>query len=314
MKDSFGREITYARISLTDRCNLRCQYCMPESGIQKKEHEDILSFEDMEKIADTLIDLGINKIRITGGEPLVRKGAVEFLATLGKKEAIKKLSLTTNGTMLKEYAKALYLAGVNSINVSLDTLDSQKYREVTRNGDLTTVLEGLEVAKSCGFGILKINVVLLKGINDNEVEDLVKYAQDNGFELRFIELMPFCSQSKFANKHFISLNEIADNHKNWKYLGYIDNSTAEYYLTESGNKVGLIKPLSQKFCRSCNRVRITAAGELINCLHNPQSFDLKPYLDSDLGDYIEECVSKKPLKHCLEAGATQMRDMNQIGG
>lgn len=314
MKDSYGRTINYARISITDRCNLRCQYCMPKSGIQKVGHEDILSFENMEKIVDALISLGVSKFRITGGEPLVRKGAVDFLATLGKKEGVNKLSITTNGTLLKEYSNALSLAGVNSVNVSLDTLNSQKYKEVTRIGDLETVINGLNEAKKCGFEMIKINVVLLKGINDNEVEAFIKYAKDNGFELRFIELMPFCSQSKYASKHFISLSEIVNKHKNWEYFGYIDHSAAEYYLTEDGNKVGLIKPLSQKFCSNCNRVRITASGELLNCLHNTQSFDLKPHLDSDLGQFIEECVSKKPLKHCLEEGAAQKRDMNQIGG
>lgn len=314
MNDSYGRIINYARISITDRCNLRCQYCMPKSGIQKMGHNDILSFEDMEKIVDALIGLGVSKFRITGGEPLVRKGAIDFLERLGKKEGIKKLTLTTNGTLLKEYSKRLYTAGVKSINVSLDTLDSQKYKEVTRIGDLETVLDSLDVAKKCGFETIKINVVLLKGINDTEVEDFIEFTQGNGFELRFIELMPFCSQSKFAIKHFMSLNEIITRHDTWEYLGNIDNSVAEYYLTEEGSKIGLIKPISQKFCSSCNRVRITATGELLNCLHNTQSFDLKPHIDSDLGQFIEECVSKKPLKHCLEEGAAQKRDMNQIGG
>ncbi len=313
MIDSFGREITYARISLTDRCNLRCRYCMPEEGISKKEHNEILSFENMEKIVDALISLGISKFRITGGEPLVRKGTIDFLAKLGKKD-IKKLSVTTNGTLLQEYAKDLYYAGVKAINVSLDTLNPERYKEITRTGELSEVLDGLKEAKSCGFETIKINVVLLKGINDNEVEDFIKYTNDNGFELRFIELMPFCSQSEFAAERFISLNEITDKHKNWEHLGHIDNSAADYYITETGSKVGLIKPLSQKFCGNCNRVRITAEGELLNCLHNRQSFDLKPHIDSNLENFIAECVSKKPLKHSLETGAAQKRDMNQIGG
>ncbi|MEG2540463.1 MAG: GTP 3',8-cyclase MoaA, partial [Clostridia bacterium] len=263
MIDSFNREITYARISVTDRCNLRCAYCMPECGVEKLKHSQILSFEEMEQIVDSLVELGINKIRVTGGEPLVRKGVLNFLEYASKLPQIKTLALTTNGTLLRENAEALKRAGVENINISLDTFNQERYAKITRLGDINEALSGINEAIKCGFDTIKINAVLLKGINDNEVQDFIEFAERYNLEVRFIELMPFTAQSGFASEYFISASEVLSKCPNLTFLGSIDNSTAEYYLSPNGAKIGFISSLSNKFCGRCNRVRVTADGLLI---------------------------------------------------
>lgn len=314
MKDAFGREINYARISLTDKCNLRCRYCMPEEGVAAKKHGDLLSFEELEKVVDALLALGIEKVRVTGGEPLVRKDALRFIQNIGKKPDIKSLCITTNGVLLKEYASDLFLAGVNRLNISLDTLDSEKYASLTRRGDLTTVLEGIKASAKCGFEKLKLNVVLMKGLNEYETDDFIAFAKNYGMELRFIELMPFCSQQNFASDHYVAASEIISRYPQWQYVGSRENSVAEYYDAGNGFLVGFIKPLSDKFCARCNRVRITADGFILPCLHTGTGFDLKPHLNGDLAGFIAHCIKEKPLAHHLECGASQILCMNEIGG
>lgn len=311
MKDGFGREISYVRISLTDRCNLRCRYCMPEEGVSAKCHSDIMSFENLEKVADSFIELGVEKIRVTGGEPLVRKGAINFIEALGKKN-LKKLSITTNGSLLKVYARDLKNAGVDTVNISLDTLDGEKYSRLTRIGDINAVFEGIEEARRAGLNI-KLNAVLIKGINDGEIGDILAFAKRYGAEMRFIELMPFQTQRDYAAENFIGAAEIIARYPEWTYLGSRENSVAEYY--DTGEQiVGFIEPLSHKFCSVCNRVRITADGLLLPCLHRNVSFDLRPHLDGDLTGFIAECIKQKPCSHELEAGKLQNRGMSGIGG
>lgn len=313
MIDAFGREITYARISLTDKCNLRCKYCMPEEGVPKKSHKELLSFEEMEKVLDALISMGIKKVRLTGGEPLVRKGAINFIKAAAQKQGIE-VYLTTNGTLLKEYAKELFSAGVKGINISLDTLEEEKFIFLTRRNEFRAVLEGIEEVSRLNFPTVKLNAVLMKGINDTKIEEFVAFADKYGMKMRFIELMPFSSQESFAENSFVSAKEIIESHPEWKYIGSKNHSVAEYYQMPNGMEVGFIRPMSDKFCSTCNRVRITADGMLLNCLHHKTGCDLRAHIDKDLEEFIYACISRKPLCHTLESGATQTLDMNEIGG
>lgn len=319
MRDSFGREINYLRISLTDRCNLRCLYCMPEKGIANKiTHDEILSLDDIYRIARVFTKLGVNKIRLTGGEPLVRKGIVGLVEKLSRLNGVKDLTMTTNGLLLKDMASSLKDAGLSRINISLDTLNENKYREITRGGDLTKVIEGIREAKRVGLVPIKINTVLIGGFNDNEILDLINITREEDIDVRFIELMPIGEAVDWASKNFISNNEILKKAGNLMPVEKEDvSSPAVYYkLPDGKGKVGIINPISCKFCEHCNRVRLTSTGKLKLCLHSNEEIDLKKYLYSDqaLEDIILQSVNKKEECHHLEDGAYITRNMNQIGG
>lgn len=319
MRDSFGREINYLRISLTDRCNLRCSYCMPEKGLVNKiEHDEILSLEDIYRIAKVFTKLGVNKLRLTGGEPLVRKGIVELVEMLSRLDGVKELTMTTNGLLLKDMARSLKDAGLSRVNISLDTLDKNKYREITRGGDLTKVIQGIEEAKRVGLMPIKINTVLIGGFNDNEIMDFINITQKEDIDVRFIELMPIGEAADWAAKNFISNNEVLKKERNLIPVEKDDNSSPAIYYKISGGKgrVGIINPISCKFCEHCNRVRLTSTGKLKLCLHSNKEIDLKKYLYSDkaLKDIILHSVNKKEASHHLEDGDYITRNMNQIGG
>lgn len=314
MIDGFGRTIDYARISVTDLCNLRCEYCMPPDGVQKKLHSEILSIEELYGVAKALVSLGVKKIRLTGGEPLVRRGFVSLCEMISSLNGLETLAVTTNGQLLKEFAKPLKDAGVGSVNVSLDTLNAERYKQITRLGVLENTVLGVKTALNCNFSAVKVNAVLLHGVNDTEIPDFIKFAYDNNIVVRFIELMPF-SNNLQKRSEYVSADEIISKFLDGsEYLGAIGNSTAEYYRTKEGAKIGFIRPISAKFCARCNRVRITADGKLINCLHSPEYFDLKPYLNCGLKEYISDCVTHKPEAHHLAEGKLQEISMNKIGG
>lgn len=318
MKDSFGRKINYLRISLTDRCNLRCKYCMPEKGINKFCHNDMLTLEEIYEIAKSFVELGIDKIRFTGGEPLVRSGIVDLISKISKLEGIKDLAMTTNGILLKDMAKDLKKAGLNRVNISLDTLDEGKYKEITRGGDLKKVLDSIEEAKTVGLTPIKINTVLIGGFNDDEIESLVRLTEREEIDLRFIELMPIGQASNWAEEKFISNNLILEKVKELEPVPREDiSSPAVYYKLPNGKgKVGIINPISCKFCENCNRVRLTSKGELKLCLHSNREIDLKKALRN--GDNIKELILKsigeKEESHHLEEGKYIKKNMNQIGG
>lgn len=319
MRDSFGREINYLRISITDRCNLRCQYCMPEEGIAHKiEHDKMLSLEEIYRIARVFAKLGVSKIRITGGEPLVRKGAVDLVHMLSGLEGVRELAMTTNGVLLGHYARALKEAGLTRVNISLDTLDPAKYWEITRGGDLGQVLEGICEAKKVGLSPIKINTVLIGGFNDDEIEDLVNITREDPTDVRFIELMPIGEAAGWAKQKFVSNQRVLEVMKELKPVSKEDlSSPAVYYRLPGGQgKVGLINPISCKFCAFCNRVRLTSTGMLKLCLHSDREFDLKPHLHSDeaLEAAILHAVGKKEESHHLTEGRYITRNMNQIGG
>lgn len=315
MKDGFNRQITYARISVTDLCNMRCKYCMPE-GVEKKPHDAILSIEELCQISDTLADLGVEKQRITGGEPLVRRGVMQLLRHIGANEKVKKLAITTNGQLLGDMAAELKEAGVNAVNISIDTLDEDKFKELTKGGDLSLTLRGVKAAASRGFESVKLNAVLLRGVNDDEIYRLACFARDNKMPMRFIELMPFASQYKYAKEYFISMNDVVKT-LNLQYIEEKSQCKKEaVYRFADGVEVSFISPVSNKFCSECNRIRISADGKLLNCLHECVEYDLRPFIGDKaaLAQYIEECVLKKPKEHHLSDGVLQKRPMENIGG
>lgn len=318
MKDQFGRKINYLRISVTDLCNLRCIYCMPKEGIPKIQHEDILSVEEIEEIVKVFVKLGVNKIRLTGGEPLVRKGILDIVERIGKLEGIRDFAMTTNGLLLKEYAKDLKALGLKRVNISLDTLDDKKYSSITRIGSLQRVMKGIEAAKEVGLTPIKINTVLVGGFNDDEIEDLVRLTEKEEIDVRFIELMPIGEAIKLKADHFLS-NEIVLQRvpSLIKIDGEDPSSPAVYYKLPNGKgKIGLINPVSCKFCKNCNRVRLTSQGKLKLCLHSDVEIDLREALrrGQAIEKIIMDAIDKKPESHKLEDGVYVSKKMYQIGG
>lgn len=318
MLDSFGRKINYLRVSLTDRCNLRCQYCMPERGIENKvSHEDLLTLEEVYLLIEKFVELGIDKIRFTGGEPLVRRGIVDLIEKVNRLKGVKDLSITTNGLLLKDMAKSLKDVGINRVNISLDTLNTDKYREITRGGDLPLVLDGIEEAIKVGLTPIKINSVLVGGFNEDEIGDLVDLTRA-GIDVRFIELMPIGEAMNFAEDKFISNSKVLETIVGLIPVEIDDKSSpAVYYrLPDAKGKVGIINPISCKFCDNCNRVRLTSTGKLKTCLHSNREIDLKEAIRSqdDIKEIIRNGILGKEESHHLEEGKYTYRNMNQIGG
>jgi len=320
--DSFGRSINYLRISVTDRCNLRCIYCMPPEGVPLISHSEILSYEEIQTVVQAAAELGINKIRLTGGEPLVRADLPKLIKMISQVEGIEELSLTTNGAFLKKYALELKQAGLSRVNVSLDTLKPDKFRYITRLGELKTVLEGIEAAKEAGFEPVKINTVVMRGINDDEALDFARMTYEDGWHVRFIELMPFKGMAEFVPSMELR--------QNISLLGRLEpcasitgNGPAMYYrLAGARGTIGFINPLTEhSFCSRCNRMRLTPDGKLRPCLLREDEIDLKMPLRNDasmeeLKSLILKAVASKPEHHNLAEGSVRLvkRKMSQIGG
>ncbi len=319
MKDQYGREVNYLRVSITDLCNLRCQYCMPESGIEKKAHSNILSFEEIIEIVETAVELGIDKIRITGGEPLVRKGVVSLIHSLSQIKGIKDLAMTTNGILLKEYAKDLKDAGLNRVNVSLDTLNEERYNEITRGGNIEAVMEGLEAAMTVGLTPLKINTVVIKDFNDDEIMDFVQMTLNLPIDVRFIELMPIGQVGVEGKHQFMSNKEIRGKLQGLIPVETEDSVAKIFKFPGAEGRIGFIDPISSHFCSTCNKIRLTSDGKVKTCLHNNDEVDLKDILLKKdhqlLKNTIEAVILDKPERHHLnEAQEPITRDMNKIGG
>lgn len=318
MRDSFGREINYLRISVTDLCNLRCQYCMPEDGVCKVEHDDILTLEEFYTITKVFAELGITKVRITGGEPLVKRGIVDFVKKIKSLEQIKEVSMTTNGMLLGDYAQELKDAGLDRVNISLDTLDPKKYAEITRNGDLSKVLYAIEESKRVGLLPIKINAVLMDGFNIDEIPDLVELTRNDPIDVRFIELMPIGEVLKMEDAKTVGGDIVLEKVKGLKEVERDDpSSPANYYQLEGAKgKVGIIRPITCKFCADCNRVRLTSKGFLKLCLHSSNDIDLKPYMHDEekLKEFLKEAILEKPEEHHLEEGQYVDTSMSKIGG
>ncbi len=325
LSDSFQRPINYLRISVTDRCNLRCVYCLPPEGVRLISHDEILSYEEIYTIARAAAELGIDKIRLTGGEPVVRSGLSKLVQMLAQIEAIDDISLTTNGTLLGRYATELRQAGLQRVNISLDTLKPDRFKSITRGSlELGDVLESIEVARSVGLNPVKINMVVMSGINDDELLDFAAKTVDEGWHVRFIEFMPVGRVGTKAS-YFVAVNDVS---KRLEQLGKLQpclpsvgNGPAKYFrFPHARGTVGFITPVSEHFCFHCNRLRLTADGRLRLCLLAEDEIDLKQPLrggvsSTGLKQLIEAAVTKKPLRHHLAEGLTsEGRPMTQVGG
>jgi len=318
MVDLHGRKINYLRISVTDLCNLRCKYCIPEKGIKKIEHKEILTLEEIQKVTEKFADIGVNKVRITGGEPLVRQNILKLVEGIGKMDKVKDLAMTTNGTRLKEYARSLNHAGLNRLNISLDTLNEDKYSKITKVGKLKDVLEGIEAAKKEGLQPIKLNVVLIKDFNENEIEAFVNLTKYEDIDVRFIELMPIGDLKYWSLNNYLSNQAVLERVPSLVEIKSSDiSSPAKYYkLPNAKGRVGLINPISCKFCENCNRIRLTADGKIKSCLHSNDEIDLKKILrdGKDITELITKVIENKPKEHGLNDGNYTKRNMTAIGG
>lgn len=318
MTDNYGRKIEYLRISVTDACNLRCSYCMPESG-QKCGCAENLSADEIVEIATAAARLGVRKIRITGGEPLVRSDIVELTERLGAIDGIRDLSMTTNATLLPPLAKPLFDAGIHRINISLDTLDTEKYRRITRGGELSMALKGIEAALSAGMSPVKLNCVLIGGVNSDETETLARLTQRYPVDVRFIELMPIGDTAQFGESAYLPVSYVTDTLPELKAVASESESTVarEYVLPDALGRVGLISPLSNHFCARCNRLRLTADGCIKPCLHSAEEIPVRGLHGKELENAILTATEHKPKMH-VELSATERsqskRSMNRIGG
>lgn len=319
------RTIDYIRISVTDRCNLRCVYCMPENGVDLLKHQDMMSFEEIYNLVLALVPAGIKKIRLTGGEPLVRNGIKKLIKMLRSIPEIEDITLTTNGILLEEMAEGLKAAGLSRINVSLDSLDVSRFKQITRWGSLEKVLKGIDKAIDIGLKPVKINVVAIKGFNDDEFINFVEYAYKKEVQVRFIELMPIGeSDDEAILKHYpiADIKELIETKFQLEETSDIKtNGPAENYRIIGGKgSVGFIGALSHKFCSTCNRLRLTADGRIRPCLYIDKEYDvLKLIRDGaspdELRAFVEEIILGKPEGHNMEDGwGNQRRKMSQIGG
>lgn len=325
VKDSFGREINYIRVSVTDRCNLRCVYCVPEGGIQLKPPDEILSYEEMELILREAVPLGLTRVRLTGGEPLVRRGVTEFVRRVCSIPGIEDVSLTTNGILLDEMAGELYRAGIRRLNISLDTLKPERYRELTRGGDLHDVQRGIEKAIDLGFSPVKLNVVLIRGINDDETDDFVELCVKKPVHVRFIELMPLGEADRLAPTGWVSVLSVLDYVRSRFTLFPVEvagNGPARSYrgLGWKGT-IGFISAMSLHFCDSCNRIRLTSDGKLNPCLASSLEFSVKEAVRSAFSRekvrrVLLEAIAAKPLGHRMADGRRtgSERMMSRLGG
>ena len=325
--DSYRRKIDYLRISVTDRCNLRCRYCMPAEGIELMDPEGILSYEEFLRISKIAVRNGITKIRITGGEPLVRKGIVEFIRELSGLEGLEDLSLTTNGVLLKDYARRLRDAGLDRVNVSLDSLKRDRFKRITRGDHLKKVLCGLEEAEKAGLRPVKVNVVVIKGFNDDEITDFAMLTKQKPYHVRFIEYMPFDVEEGWRKENFITSKMIKETIESIAALDPVEDGGAgagpakRFRFRGAPGEVGFISPVSDHFCAGCNRLRLTADGMLRTCLFSDRETNIKEALrngasDRDIEEILFKAVGEKPMGHNINENIFKKcsRTMSFIGG
>lgn len=317
MKDNYGREITYLRLSVTDRCNLRCRYCMPEDGICKKEHQEMLSEEEMIRAVEAAASLGISKVRITGGEPLVKKNILSICERTAHTPGIREVCITTNGILLPHMAKELKEAGVRRVNLSLDTMEAEKYRKLTRIGVYEQAMAGLESALRTGFEKVKINTVLIGGVNEDEITTLANLTKIYPVDVRFIELMPMCEESGFGPEAYIPYSVVLDRMPELAPVKEDQGVAKLYHLPEAKGNVGLISPVNAHFCATCNRLRLTADGKLKPCLHSSEEYSIKGMTLEEMRKEMEKAILRKPKCHAKLSyyqHSEANRNMNQIGG
>lgn len=321
--DALGRNINYLRVSVTDRCNFRCSYCMPQENISWLPHKEVLCYEEILRIIRASVHLGVSKIRITGGEPLVRRDLVPFIAKVAQVPGIQDLAMTTNGSLLAEYAHDLKRAGLRRVNISLDTLRPDRFMKLANCDALEKVLSGIEIAAQAGLAPIKINVVVMREINTDELAEFARMTLNKEYHIRFIEYMPF--QSSLSGKNLlVSLDEmkqiLADNGLDTLIPQEIGDGPAQNYkIPHAKGIIGFITPVTQHFCSQCNRIRLTADGRIKPCLLSNTEFDVKSLLrtgvsDADLVEFLRQTIWTKPPHHQLDTQPILERGMSKIGG
>ncbi len=326
--DSFGRRIDYLRVSVTDRCNYRCFYCIPAEGVETAARSEFLSYEELSRLIGLFSELGVSKVRFTGGEPLIRRDMVQLVRLVAARRGIRDLSLSTNAHLLERYAGELVDAGIGRVNISLDTLDPDTFASITRGGELARVLRGIDAALEVGMRPVKLNMVVMKGINDHEIERMLDFAVERGADLRFIETMPIGEAGLKGGSHYYPADKVLERLRNhcgenlFPVKGGKGAGPARYYQIGSGPvRVGVISAISRHFCEGCNRVRLTAKGELVLCLGQEDTVPLGEGLrggwsDEALIQAIRDAIARKPERH--EFGerrpVVRFRDMSTIGG
>ena len=322
--DTHGRHISYLRLSLTDKCNLRCFYCLPKGAKGFTAPKEWLSFAEIERVVGAFAALGVNRIRLTGGEPLLRPGAGELISQLAAISGVDDLSLSTNASYLAEQAAGLKESGISRINVSLDSLNAERFAEITGGGELQPVLDGLAEASRVGLSPIKINMVAMKGINDDEFAEMLNYCQQHGFTLRLIETMPMGIAGQQASDHYLPLDDVRQQLQ--QQFDLVDSvmpggGPARYMQSRDGDvRVGFITPMSQHFCESCNRVRLSADGVLYLCMGQEYSLELRPLLrdgcsDQELQQILIDALALKPAQHDFNQEPEKVvRFMSRLGG
>ncbi|REK29845.1 MAG: GTP 3',8-cyclase MoaA [Planctomycetota bacterium] len=325
--DRFGRVHTNLRVSVTDRCNIRCLYCMPNENVQFMPRDEILSFEEIARFVRVAAGLGVNKLRLTGGEPLVRHELAELIRLLARIEGIDDIALTTNGILLDQHARELKEAGLHRLNISLDTLDEDTYRQISRREGVDRIVAGIVAAQQAGFEKIRINAVTMRGINDQDVTTLSRFAREHDLEMRFIEFMPLDAENAWENELVVTGSEVRARLEDAfgplvaAERGDPSQPAVDYNFADGGGRVGLINPVSEPFCDQCNRLRITAEGKIRNCLFSTTEWDARALLrgsasDAELADLIREAVSAKKRGHGIDEPhfVRPERAMYQIGG
>jgi len=324
--DPFKRKINYLRISITDRCNLRCRYCMPEEGIPLIPHEEILTYEEILRIVRVFAMEGISKVRLTGGEPLVRKGIVDFVFHLSQIEGIRDLSLTTNGILLKDFARDLKKAGLKRINISLDSLRKERFCQITRKDDYERVWAGIEEALTVGLSPVKINMVAIQGLNDDEIESFAVLTLHLPIIIRYIEYMPSGNGEKWKESELLTISRIKAHLENVGKLIPIpsdqwDGPAKRFRIEGALGEIGLIGAVTSHFCHDCNRIRLTSDGKIRTCLFSDEEIDVKELLrhggsDQDLKERLLAALAKKPERHSINTHQFKkcQRNMSTIGG
>jgi GTP 3',8-cyclase len=325
MIDSYGRRISYVRLSVTDRCDLRCRYCMAES-MRFLPREDVLSLDDIVELADVFIERGVRRLRLTGGEPLVRKGIERLVFALGQRLGLglDELTMTTNGTQLEQHAQMLFDAGIRRINVSLDSLDAERFRHITRRGDLTQVLRGIDAAVAVGLKV-KINTVALKELNEDEIPAMLRWCASKGHDLTLIETMPLGDIEEDRTSHFLPLSAVRDRlERDFNLIPSLARTggPARYFDVDAlGIRLGLITPLTQNFCEGCNRIRVTASGTVYGCLGGEQKVELRELLRTGgvpaVNEALNSLIAGKPRRHDFRIDSPEpavARHMSVTGG
>ncbi len=317
MIDTYGRSISYLRLSVTDLCNLRCRYCMPEEGVCKKNHQEMLTEEEIITAVRAAASLGVSKVRVTGGEPLVKQNIVSICRNITAIEGVEEVCMTTNGLLLPKLAKPLAEAGVQRLNLSLDTLDPEKYRYITRTGSLGDFWKGFDAAMEAGFRKIKLNAVLVGGFNDQEIRSLAELTMQYPVDMRFIEMMPMVGKLDFRPDSYIPFSRVLEELPE-AVPAESDHGVAKlYHLPGAKGNIGLISPVSAHFCGDCNRIRLTADGKIKPCLHSADEYSLKGLDYEGMKEELRQAILSKPKWHgeldAVNRSRTQ-RAMSQIGG